>query len=69
MPTQSAVATFLLALDEGGSVVAFSADDNPQGDAMLRETAARSSIPVSLVRVELPLPAGTGSATVTVLDA
>ena len=68
MATQNAVATFLLAVDEGGSVHGFSSEDNPQADVMLRAAAERSKLPVNLVRIDMPLPAGSGSATVTVLD-
>jgi hypothetical protein len=68
MPAQNSVATFLLAIDEGGSVLGFSSEDNPQGDIMLREAATRASVNASLVRVEMPLPPGAGSATVVVLD-
>ena len=69
MSTTSAVATFLLTVDEGGSVLGFASEDNPEGDAMLRDAAARSNVAATLVRVEMPLPPGSGSATVTVLDA
>ena len=67
MATQNAVAMFLLAVDEGGSVLGFSSEDNPEGDAMLRESAARAN--GTLVRVHMPLPPGSGTATVTVVDA
>jgi hypothetical protein len=68
MSTTSAVATFLLTVDEGGSVLGFASDDNPEGAGMLREAAARTNVAASLVRVEMPLPPGSGNATVTVLD-
>jgi hypothetical protein len=68
MPTPSAAASFLLAVDEHGGVLGFASEDAPDGEAMLRETAAHATVAARLVRVEMPLPPGSGSATVTVLD-
>ena len=68
MASTSDVATFLLTVDEGGSVLGFASEDNPEGDTLLREAAARANVAASLVRVEMPLPPGSGSATVTVLE-
>jgi hypothetical protein len=69
MPTPSGVATFLVTVDEHGDVLGFASEDNPEGSVMLREAAERAHVRASLVRVEMPLPPGSASATVTVLDA
>jgi len=69
MSTTNKVATFLVTVDEGGSVLGFASEDAPEGASALREAAARAVVPARLVRVEMPLPPGTGDATVTVLDA
>jgi hypothetical protein len=69
MSDPRAFATFLLAVDEGGGVLGFSSEDTLDGSVMIRETAASSTVPASVLRVEIPLPPGSGNASVTLLDA
>jgi hypothetical protein len=58
-------ARFYVTMDDGGSVLGF-ASDGLERDL---DTAARSArLPISLVRVDLPLPAGSAPAQVTVVE-
>jgi hypothetical protein len=58
-------ARFYVTMDDGGSVLGF-ASDGLESDLL---ASARSKLlPVSLVRVDFPLPAGSAPAAVTVVE-
>jgi hypothetical protein len=63
MPSEAA--PIYLTIDDGGSVVGFAAD-GLEGD--LLASAKSQRIPVSLIRVDIPLPAGSAPARITVLQ-
>jgi hypothetical protein len=63
MPADAA--PIFLTIDDDGAVVGFAAE-GLEGDLL---ASARSyPIPVSLIRVDIPLPAGSGAAKITVLQ-
>ena len=63
MPTDAA--PIHLTIDDDGGVHGFAAD-GLEGD--LLASARRSSIPISLIRVDIPLPARSAAARITVLQ-